>query len=98
VADDSDNAINSFGRNYLFDPCWIARWNEYKNSAAWHRLKKIALMRAGHVCQQCKTKRGLEMHHVQYPKDPDDDCLDNVTILCKHHHQEVRGLSPVGGS
>lgn len=94
MADDSDNAINAFKRDYLFDPTRDARWDEYKTSAAWRRLKKIALIRAGHKCQQCRTKRGLQMHHVRYPRDLEDDCLNNVTILCWRHHLEAHGLSP----
>lgn len=96
MADKSDNAINAFSRNYLFDPSWNARWNEYKNSAAWRRLKKIALAHADHTYWQCRTKRGLQMHHVQYPKDPDDDCLNNVMILCPRHHRRAHESSPVG--
>jgi hypothetical protein len=98
VADDSDNAINSFDRND-----WDARWKEYKGSIKWYRLKDLALTRAGNQCEhieepttsdhnrinRCKSRRHLEMHHLQYPDNPDEDCLDNVVILCQKHHREV---------
>ena len=105
MADESDIAINAFQRTD-----GSARWNEYKGSIKWFRLKDLALDRAGHRCEwienqedipashhlaikliRCKNRRKLEMHHLYYPDNPDDDCLDNVEILCQKHHREAGG-------
>jgi hypothetical protein len=95
MADEFDNAINSFDRRDEH-----LRWIEYKGSIKWYRLKDLALTCAGHRCQhvsdkgaRCGARKHLDMHHLYYPVDSDKDCLDNVIILCRKHHEDVGGFA-----
>ena len=97
VTDETDNLINAFDRRNI-----PLRWKEYKGSIKWYHLKNFALTRAGNRCQhvsdngvRCRTRKRLDMHHTHYPddNDPDKDCLDNVIILCRKHHEEAGGFA-----
>ena len=63
------------------------KWDEYKISKSWELLRTRALHRDGHRCRLCGHKTKLEMHHDKYPDVPENDCLENVRILCRDHHQ-----------
>jgi len=78
------------------------KWRLYKKSKEWKALRALALNRADKQCEfsydgiRCKCKTFLEMHHVKYPHSNfygyfPSDCLENVRILCRSHHQAEHG-------
>lgn len=67
------------------------QWKEYQGSGKRYELKNKALKRSNFMCEiiGCHMKKKLEMHHDKYPERPELDCLENVRILCRGHHQIV---------
>lgn len=67
-------------------------------------MRKIALERANNTCEwpDCYSKEWLELAHIKAigmggsPKRKYD--IDNVCILCKHHHDVYDGRQRVGTS
>ena len=64
-------------------------WKSYKLSESWKLLRDKALTRDAHRCKRCGRKTKLEMHHDKYPDVPENDCLENVEILCRECHQYI---------
>ena len=67
----------------------VVEWEKYKFSECWKLLKDNALIRDGGKCRCCSKKTKLEMHHDNYPDIPENDCLENVRILCRDCHQLI---------
>lgn len=80
------------------------RWwyrNVYLRSPHWKKLRRRALMYAGHKCITCGSKVRLEVHHLRYVDERGKSILwhermSDLAVLCHKHH---RGFHPteVGG-
>jgi hypothetical protein len=67
------------------------RWESYKDSFPWRRLRYKRKVEANFVCEGCHTdKYKLEMHHDHYPYFPFTvfDCVENVRVLCRECHEK----------
>ena len=64
----------------------------YIQSSQWKELRREAIDRDGGRCRVCDRKERLEVHHRKYPSAWKDDCLDNLTALCKDCHEVVTSL------
>ena len=67
-------------------------YNEYISSVSWSNLRKEALERDGFRCRFCNeggSEVPLDVHHRNYPKYWDEDCLDNLTTLCRNCHDII---------
>jgi len=67
-------------------------YEEYISSVSWSNLRKEALERDGFRCRFCNeggAEVPLEVHHRDYPKYWDEDCLDNLTTLCRNCHHII---------
>jgi len=66
-----------------------------RHQRKWHLLKKTAYRKIAfdnlpHCCDECGYEKIidiLEVHHVNL--DHDDNCLDNLQILCPTCHREI---------
>jgi hypothetical protein len=78
-------------------------WDEYLKSPAWYRLKDKAMVRAGFQCEaihngvRCDEISHLDCHHDKYPEKPEDDCLENVRVLCVKDHIQFHKDHPEVG-
>ncbi|MFQ5628603.1 MAG: HNH endonuclease [bacterium] len=57
-------------------------------SKKWEDRKKLALERANDKCEKCGAP-SQAVHHKIYPKDFEDDSLDNMQVLCNKCHYEI---------
>ena len=70
-------------------------YNQYIQSPAWKKLREAAISRDGGRCQTCHAMTNLEVHHCVYPRKKggvtqwEEDCLDNLTTLCKNCHDPI---------
>ena len=67
-------------------------YDGYISSVAWSNLRKEALERDGFRCRYCNeggSEVPLDVHHRNYPKYWDEDCLDNLTTLCRNCHDII---------
>jgi hypothetical protein len=64
---------------YLAHPCYLA-------------IRKIALDRAGGVCERCNERSVTEVHHVEYPPwGTFEKNADNLLAVCHECHCEIHG-------
>ncbi len=61
-------------------------YREYLRSWHWHRVRALALERAGGECALCSETRGLEVHHKRYERKGFEQHED-VVVLCRACHQ-----------
>jgi len=61
-------------------------YREYLKSEKWKELADEAKERDGHRCVVCNSKKGLEVHHRQYPAIWGIEPLSYLTTLCAACH------------
>jgi 5-methylcytosine-specific restriction endonuclease McrA len=64
-----------------------AAYINYINSDVWREKKKIFIKKFGNVCQLCKSKGYVELHHKTYDRlghELDSDLI----LLCKSCHND----------
>lgn len=66
--------------------------NERGYDSAWKRLRKLALSRDKHLCQDCRDKgrvtAAAQVDHVVPKAKGGTDALDNLRSLCRECHDE----------
>jgi len=65
-------------------------YQEYLQTAHWHRVRILALERGHHRCALCPTERELEVHHSNYARRGFEQSED-VVVLCRACHQRHHG-------
>jgi hypothetical protein len=70
----NDDVIVGVGRNSRVVPGW---------------LRRLVWDRDGGRCRfpACETSRWLEVHHIQHWADGGSTDLDNLILMCGHHHR-----------
>ena len=75
-------------------------YQEYLDRTAWKVLRLLVFTRDGNCCQRqlfetfekCGRTDNLHGHHIKYPSDWGQDCMDNIVTLCADCHEEVHKL------
>lgn len=80
------------GNIHLTARCECMTYEDYIASAGWKRLRLDAIARDGGRCRTCNTDQDLEVHHRRYPREWQDDSLDNLTTLCRDCHETITSL------
>ena len=65
-------------------------YKEYLESEEWKELRAKAYQKANHNCELCSDYAGA-CHHIKYPKEWSEDCLDNLLIVCARCHSLIEG-------
>ena len=67
---------------------------EYQNgeTKGFYNIKSYVRARDKNMCQQCKSKDHIEIHHIQHKEDGGSDRPNNLICLCHdchyaHHHK-----------
>lgn len=66
-------------------------YRSYLYSPAWRSLSMAARLRAGNQCEFCGMA-GEHVHHVRYPQRWHEDHVDNLIVVCAHHHELLHGI------
>lgn len=61
-------------------------YQEYLKSPEWAIIKAEVKKRDSSTCQLCADEENIHCHHWRYPKDWNDDSLDNVLVVCEKCH------------
>lgn len=90
LSDDySENLSNVYHKNQTY--------NELLTKQEWYDFrKKVIYDRGGYVCEYCKKKHNLQIHHKLYYKKPDKEKIepwlynmDEVLLLCDNCHKSI---------
>ena len=60
--------------------------------AAYDALKLRVFVRAHGLCEDCKTARATDPHHVVFRSHGGDDSEENLRALCRPCHDARHGL------
>lgn len=91
--DDSENLRNPVKSIQKFNKTY----DELLTRQEWYDFrKKVIYDRGGYVCEYCKKKHNLQVHHKLYYKKPDKEKIepwlyniDEVLLLCDSCHKSV---------
>jgi len=56
------------------------------------RLRKEAYKQTNHRCELCGDFAEA-VHHIKYPKSFNEDCLENLLVVCDRCHKLLHGLA-----
>ena len=66
------------------------QYAEYMQSPAWRRKRQQVLDRDGGICQGCRKKAAMEVHHLSY-RNFGDELLFQLISLCEDCHNKAHG-------
>jgi len=68
------------------------RYREFLKSDFWKELaaRKRALVKK---CERCGSKKSLQCHHLEYPKDWFQTTLEQLQVLCRQCHKKEHGIN-----
>jgi 5-methylcytosine-specific restriction endonuclease McrA len=55
----------------------------------WQRTRQCVLVRDGYKCRSCKSKEGIDVHHVRFRSRGGVDSTANCACLCRMCHAEI---------
>ena len=65
------------------------KYQQYMKSKRWRDLKVAVKKRDNNKCFVCNSKKNLECHHLNYPKDINDTKMYSCIMLCEKHHRQI---------
>lgn len=77
------------------EACPKPAFAKYKRQAArdklkaWHAVRKAVLARDAGTCRACRTKAGVDVHHLRFRSMGGDDTSRNLACLCRVCHAAV---------
>lgn len=56
---------------------------------AWQAVRKIVLARDAGTCRACRTRSGVDVHHIRFRSVGGHDTSGNLACLCRECHAAV---------
>lgn len=64
-------------------------YKTFLKTDCWKKVRKLVLERDKHTCQDCGSKRWLQVHHLTYKHHKDElNHLSDLLTLCKTCHKD----------
>lgn len=81
------------GNTYIgcLTPIIRDRYQEYLDSDQWKATRDMAIMRAGRVCQFCRSDKKLNVHHNTYDRLGEELPTD-LLVLCQECHTTLHAV------
>ena len=67
----------------------VKREKARKKERDWQRVRQCVLVRDGYRCRVCKTREGVDVHHLRFRSVGGEDNTSNCAALCRICHGEV---------
>ena len=55
----------------------------------WQRVRQCVLVRDGYRCRVCKTREGVDVHHIRFRSVGGEDSTANCAAICRICHGGV---------
>jgi 5-methylcytosine-specific restriction endonuclease McrA len=68
------------------------KYRNYIQSEEWKKKAEIKKEKVGYKCEECKTDKYLETHHLTY-KRLYNEPLEDLKVLCRNCHQKVHDIN-----
>lgn len=62
-------------------------YQEYLSTPEFCSVRAIVRVRSSGICEECHTKRSVDIHHVAYCKWGEFDTEENLLDLCRQCHE-----------
>lgn len=67
---------------------WWRWYNQYLTTAQWKAKRALVMERAGGICEGCRTRKAVQVHHLTY-EHVGDELLFELVALCGACHQKI---------
>lgn len=67
-------------------------YQDFLKTPFWKKLTAKKKRLVGGKCEVCGIRRGLQSHHVRYPKNWFDTDLSDLKVLCDGCHKSAHGI------
>lgn len=67
----------------------VKRDKAREKAKQWQRVRQCVLVRDGRRCRVCKTRDGVDVHHIRFRSVGGEDNTSNCAALCRCCHQEI---------
>jgi hypothetical protein len=67
------------------DAAWWRRYEEHLSSPAWHELRRKVFARCAGVCEGCRDRRAVQVHHLTYARLGREMLFDLVAVCLECH-------------
>ena len=68
-------------------------YSKYLETPHWKRMRDTMLMKSGHACQLCSSRRRLQVHHRTYERRGCERLADLI-VLCDNCHAKFHDKLP----
>lgn len=68
-------------------------YEDYLLTPEWQDTRRRALVKAGHRCERCRARDGLEVHHLTYERKG-HELPEDLTVLCRRCHEAAHSRPP----
>lgn len=72
-------------------------YSAFINSPQWRAIRAGAIFAAGAQCENCGSRRRLEVHHLTYARFGGCELPSDLRVLCERCHQAEHESQAVGG-
>ena len=55
----------------------------------WQRTRRCVLVRDGYKCRVCKTREGVDVHHIRFRSVGGPSDTSNTACVCRPCHAEI---------
>jgi len=63
-------------------------YRAYLRSPKWKEKRKELLEEANYECEDCGSKKNLQVHHLNYDNLGEEELGEDVEVLCKDCHED----------
>jgi hypothetical protein len=74
------------------------RYLNYIRSAQWERTRNEHLFRCDYLCELCRQRRAIQVHHWSYARLGYEHPLDLCAVCVRCHHLIHCSVLPVGAN
>ena len=77
------NIEDRFDRNK-----WFESYDKYLGSDDWKDKRRLVMERAGNVCEGCRKRQAIEIHHITYDH-AGNEFLFELVAVCEECHERL---------
>lgn len=75
---------------------WWRWYNQYLTTPQWQQKRRLVFLRAGGLCEGCRSVPAAQVHHLTYERAGDELLFDLVAV-CRDCHQRAHPDKVLGG-
>lgn len=67
------------------------KYADYLDSSEWRERHRLVMLRAGGICEGCRTRQASQVHHLTYD-NIGEEFLWQLVAVCRSCHERYHGI------